>query len=169
MTARLLFAILGIITVAMFTTAWYMYVPIDTPQTHKPAVVLTSQTVVVAKLVPVNPGEYWLTLKVTVPDGYRIYSIYQEAGAPPASTIDLDPNDAAAVQSDWVETPNPTVRHSDVWPGIKMLQLEGVVDWTVTIRAFNPEAKPVISGTIKVYPCSDTGCLMPQKIRFTTN
>jgi hypothetical protein len=169
MTVRLLFAILGIITIAMFTTAWYMYVPVNAPQTLKPAVVSTTQTTVLAQLTQVNPGEYWLSLKVTIPAGYHIYSIYQEANGPPASTIDIDPNTVATVQSEWIETPNPTVKRSDIWPGVKMLQLEGTVDWTITIRSFNPDFKPTVSGVIKVYPCGETSCLMPQEIRFTTN
>jgi hypothetical protein len=141
----------------------------NTPVKVPSVVIPTTQVLVEPNLVLNSPGEYWLSLKVTIPDGYHIYSIYQEAGGPPASTIDLDSNTQATVQSDWVETPNPTVKRSDVWPGVKILQLEGVIDWTRTIRAFNPDIKPVVSGVVKVYPCGETSCLMPQEIRFTTN
>jgi hypothetical protein len=170
MSIRLLFAILGIITVAMFVTAWYMFPLTNMTQTITYMPVATTQTVVLAKLTHDKVRDvYWLNLNITIPQGYHIYSIYQEANGPPASTIDLDPNTMLLLmESDWFETPNPTIKRSDVWPGVKILQLEGVVDWTVPIRVFGSKSKPVISGVIKVYPCGKTGCLMPQKIQFTT-
>jgi hypothetical protein len=167
MTVRLLFAILGIITVATFTTAWYMYVPVNTPQTI--GINSTTQVVVTAELIPCRgPGEYRLNLKAIIPEGYHIYSINYLGGVAPATVIELDPNLAATLQSGWTETPNPDMVDSVPRPFIDAMRFSDSVEWTVDVRAFNLQNIPGIRGTVTVYPCGETGCLMPQKIRFYT-
>jgi hypothetical protein len=72
MKVRLLFAILSIMVVTMFTTVWYMYVPVNTPTAAPAVVVPTTQVTVSTTLVPISSGEYKLTLKARIPEGYHI-------------------------------------------------------------------------------------------------
>jgi hypothetical protein len=129
----------------------------------------TIQVKVSATLVATNPGEYKLSVKALIPKGLHIYSITQVGKETRPTVIDLDPSSSSTMQSSWSESPITRVVRYDFMPDIDLKFLEGTAEWTTDIRAFDPQVTPVISGTITVGPCGDTGCLMPQKIRFTTN
>lgn len=116
-----------------------------------------TQIKVSAKLVATNPGEYKLIIQAFIPNGLHICSITNIDKNITPTIIELDVNATAAIQSSWSERP------------VNAKFIEGVAEWVVDIRAFDPQVIPVISGTITVGPCSNTGCLMPQRIRFTTN
>jgi hypothetical protein len=126
------------------------------------------QVEVKAILTQLSFNDYQLKLTATIPKDYYIYSIKQVGDGPRPTNIKLNSEvmvDQAAV---WTEKPAPIILHYDFLPGIEVQVLLGEVEWTLDVHAFDVDTPLVVTGTVTVYPCNASGCLLPQIINFTT-
>ena len=150
MTKRLLFSIFSIIIAAMIISTIYSYpTSIDSSYANNPL-----QVIVTTKTTLLNGTDYYrLNLNAKIPNGYHIYSINYLDGKAPATVIKLDSNPSIVFESEWAETPNNA-------------KLSSTSNWSIHFRLTDLEKPPTVHGVITVYPCSETNCLMPQKIVF---
>jgi hypothetical protein len=136
--------------------------PTPTPAPAPVVVQATNEVIVTTVLNQIGANEYHLQLYAKVPDGYRVYSINQEVGGPPATIIELSPGSNVTQTSDWLETPDPVKENNlSVFPS-------GIVMWEATVVT-DPDVLPIVNGLITFYPCSSTCCLNPQIIPFGTD
>lgn len=150
MTKRLLFSFFSVIIAAMIISTIYSC----PTNTEVVSVNNTLQVTLTTKTTLLNGTDYYkLNLTAKIPDGYHIYSINYLEGQAPATVIKLDSNPNIVFESEWAETPNNT-------------KLSGTSNWSIHFRLIGLEKSPTVHGVITVYPCSETNCLMPQKIVF---
>jgi len=123
--------------------------------TH-PIVAIDNPVKISATLIPYDEN-FKLIIETEIANGYHIYSVNQQEGGPLATKITIDKNNLIKI----TEEPPPTINYNTVWPGLKILTLTKHVVWSMDLQSSN-----IVRGTVKVSPCTENFCLLPQEIPF---
>ncbi len=124
---------------------------------------------VTAKVLSLPDGEVPGKLEIfaQIPDGFKIYSLSQEAGGPFPSKLHLA--EEVEVQGKIRPEPAPHSEKDELtWGDITIETHVNSVSWTADFLWKDPNAPPAqVSGSVEAQMCDANSCLPPKKFPFT--